>query len=84
MQGTMTITCTDSDFAGNSKRSPIESGPLKLPDEASVLGQLIAIGEDDRYLHCIVSVSGAYFGVFKSGDEKHLYQHLLRLNTRPK
>lgn len=79
MQGTMSIAITGSDFSVNANRSKLK-GPLKLPDGLTFAGQLIAIGEDDDYLHCIISESGGYYGVLKSADENHLYQHLLKLN----
>jgi len=61
--------------------SNINLGPLKFPKGMSVDGDLIAIGENDKYLHCIISGTGMYYGVFKSDDPDHLYQHLKRLNT---
>jgi hypothetical protein len=90
MQGTVSITFAGEDFSLNPKRSAIPRGPLILPEGVTVAGSLIAFGEDDRYLHCIVSDTGAYYGVFKGDDSDHLYQRLLELNcgaidrTRPR
>lgn len=70
------------DFIGElSNACGIKPGPLRIPDGCSVDGNLIAIGEDDMYVHCIISNSGAYYGVFKSEDKNHLYREILRLNT---
>lgn len=64
-----------------SNPSGLKSGPLTLPrDILAIIGELIAFGESDRYLHCVISGTGTYYGVFKSDDENHLYQHILRLN----
>ena len=81
MQGTMNIEVIGYDAEPNPKRSRIQRGPLILPDGATVEGQLVAIGENDDFLHCIVSGSGVFIGVAKSPDENHFYQHLLRLNA---
>ena len=81
MNGTMNIEIIGETFQPNSKRSVIQCGPLKLPDGVTVCGELVAFGENDMFLHCICSGSGAYYGVFKSDDTEHLYQHLLRLNS---
>jgi len=64
----------------SSSKSNIPKGPLKLPKDMSVDGELIAVGENDMYLHCFISGGGQYLGVFKSDEENHLYQHLLKLN----
>ena len=63
------------------RRCGINRGPLKLPNGMSVEGDLIAFGENDLYLHCIIGNTGNYFGVFKSDDENHLYKRLIALNT---
>ena len=59
----------------------IPAGPLKLPNDVSVDGDLILIGENDEYMHCIISGSGAYYGVFKSHEENHLYKQICELNN---
>jgi hypothetical protein len=59
----------------------VKRGILKLPEGANVNGDLIAVGENETYLHCFISGCGAYYGIYKSDDENHLYQHILRLNT---
>ena len=63
--------------------SGIKIGPLKLPEGMSTntIGGLVAFGEDKKYLHCILSATGSYYGVFKSPDENHMYQRLLELNA---
>lgn len=61
--------------------SGIQRGPLKLPEGAVVKGELVAFGEDESFLHCVISGTGDYYGVFKSEDDNHLYQHLKALNT---
>lgn len=61
--------------------SGIKKGILKLPEGVSVNGDLIAVGENDAYLHCFISGTWDYYGIWKSDDENHLYQHILRLNT---
>ena len=63
------------------KHSGIPKGPLKLPEGVTVDGELVAFGEDESYLHCVVSNTGEYLGVFKVLDDKHLYRRLRRLNT---
>ena len=62
-------------------RSGIPSGKLVLPEGLTVDGDLIAFGECDMYLHCVISGSGEYYGIFKSEDKNHLYQHILNLNN---
>jgi hypothetical protein len=66
----------------NSKiaMSGLRSGPLILPEGVSVDGSLILFAEDETYLHCVLSVTGAYYGVFKSNDKNHMYQQLLKVN----
>ena len=61
--------------------SGIERGKLKIPGDIKIEDgiDLIAVGEDEIYLHCFFT-SGDYLGVYKSDDENHIYQHLLRLN----
>lgn len=59
----------------------IPYGVLNLPEGVSVDGDLIVFGEDELYLHCVISGSGGYYGVFKSNDDNHIYQQLLKLNT---
>ena len=65
---------------GVANHSGLKTGPLKLPDDVAVNGQLILVGEIDQYLQCFISGSGTYYAVLKSEDENHLYQHILRLN----
>jgi len=36
-------------------KSNINPGPLKLPDNISGDGELIAVGENDEYLHCFIN-----------------------------
>lgn len=62
------------------EESGIPRGKLTLPEGATVDGELIAFGEDELYLHCVVSETGNYYGVFKSIDDNHLYQRLVELN----
>jgi hypothetical protein len=82
MKGTMNIEVIGFDSTENAKRSPIERGPLVSPEGVNKTGgTLIAIGENDDYLHCILSDTGEYYGVLKSDDPNHLYQHILSLNT---
>jgi hypothetical protein len=67
-------------FTNIEKRSGIRPGKLVTP--ARFDGDLIAFGEDDEYLHCVLQGSGALYQVYKlSGEEDHLYQHLLELNS---
>ena len=73
----MDIHFSGGDIANKSNLMP---GPLILPEGVSVEGELICIGEDDAYLHCIISGSGAYYGVFKSHEANHLYGRLIELN----
>lgn len=64
------------------KSSGIKRGPLKLPEGVSVNGELIAFGEDEEYLHCVISGTGDIYSVYKkSGESNHIYYELLRLNT---
>jgi len=77
--GVMNIEMIGDVTADAIKYSGIERGILKMPD--SSMPPLIAVGENEIYLHCFTQ-TGDYWGVFKSDDENHLYQHLLRLNTR--
>ena len=60
--------------------SGLSKGKLALPPEAKVEGDLIAIGENESYVHCIISGTGDYYGIFKSDDPKHIYQLILKLN----
>lgn len=62
--------------------SGIKRGKLKLPEQIKVESgsDLIAVGEDEVYLHCFFT-TGDYLGVYKSKDKDHIYQHILRLNT---
>jgi hypothetical protein len=64
------------------KYSGVQRGKLKLPEQIKIEsgGDLIAVGEDEDYLHCFFT-TGDYFGFYKSDDEDHIYQHILRLNT---
>lgn len=82
MIGTMNIEMIGRDFKPNPNRSPIERGPLKMPDGATVYGSgdLIAFGENDTHLHCVTS-AGAYVGIFKSNDTDHIWGALLRHNA---
>jgi hypothetical protein len=70
------LQSVDFEFSG------LEMGPLELPEGMSFEGDLILFGENAKYLHCVISGSGAYYGVFKSEDEDHMYRHLLLINTR--
>ena len=79
LKGTMKIELIGHGFKENPKRTKIPLGKLKLPEGAS--GELLYVGEDDLYLHCFVVNSGAYYGIFKSDDDNHIYQHILKLNT---
>jgi len=72
---------TSQHFKENPKRTKIKLGPLILPEYMSVDGEMIFVGENDTHLHCFFSSTGQYHGVFKSEDENHMYQHLLKLNT---
>ena len=63
-----------------SNPSGIKLGKLKLPEGVAVLGDLIAVGESDAYLHCFISDTGEYYGVFKSEDENHIYRLIKSLN----
>ena len=75
------VSLVKSQPEGKLNTSGIRKGPLKLPDGVLVDRELIAFGEDENYLHCVISQSGTYYGVYKSSDKNHLYQHLLRLNV---
>lgn len=57
----------------------LKNGKLKLPKGSS--GELLYVGENNGFLHCFVVESGAYYGVVKSKDPKHIYHEILRLNT---
>jgi hypothetical protein len=83
LQGTVSIKFDGEPYEPNPMRSEIQRGPLKLPNGVTVDGSLVAFGEDDDYIHCIISGSGTYYGIFKSKDADHLYQRLLELNPRP-
>lgn len=80
MLGHMNIEFTGESMSGLS-HCGVKRGILKLPEGVSVNGDLIAVGENESYLHCFISGSGAYYGIYKSDDENHLYQHILGLNT---
>lgn len=64
--------------------SGISHGPLIVPEDWAIGGdgQLIAFAEDNVYLHCVISTTGAVMSVYKSNDPNHMYQHLLSLNTK--
>ena len=79
LKGTMKIELLGHSFKVNPKRTSIPLGKLNLPEGVS--GELLYVGEDDEYLHCFGMDSGAYYGIWKSDDENHLYQHVLKLNT---
>jgi len=79
LKGTMKIELIGHDFKENPKRTKIPTGKLKLPE--GYVGELLYVGEDDLYLHCFLVDSGGYYGIFKSDDESHIYQHVLKLNT---
>ena len=78
MKGVMNIELLGEGQYKEFKKSGIKIGKLKLPSGAT--GHLVAVGENETYLHCFYS-SGVYLGVYKSDDENHLYQHILKLNT---
>lgn len=80
MLGHMNIEFIGESMSGLS-HCGVKSGILKLPEGVSVDGDLIAVGENETYLHCFISGRWSYYGIFKSDDENHLYQHILRLNT---
>ncbi len=80
MLGHMNIEFIGESMSGLS-HCGVRRGVLKLPEGASVNGDLIAVGENENYLHCFISGCGGYYGIYKSNDENHLYQHILRLNT---
>lgn len=61
--------------------SGLKKGAIKLPEGIIANGDLILVGENEAYLHCFISGSWDYYGIWKSDDENHLYQHILRLNT---
>jgi len=79
MKGTMNIDLIGETIE-NENRSEIKLGPLVLPKGATINGELIAVGENDAYLHCFASGSGSYLGIFKSEDENHIYARILELN----
>ena len=80
MQGTVLVTFVGEEFSPSPKRSTIPRGPLALPEGMTVAGSLIAFGEDDNYLHCIISDTGNYYGIHKSDDPQHIYHRLIELN----
>lgn len=79
IKGMMDIVLIGSDCWNKSN---IPLGVVKLPDEISVDGEVIVVGENDTYLHCFISNTGAYFGIYKSDDPKHIYQLILKLNLQ--
>lgn len=81
MKGKMTISvCGDGGYQPFEK-SGIHRGRLNLPDGVSCNGDLIAIGEDETHLHCVISGTGELYQVFKSHNSNHIYQHLLSANA---
>ena len=81
MKGTMNIELIGESINAPVTHSGISAGVLKLPEGVEVDGELLAVGENDQYLHCFITGTGSYYGIFKSEDENHIYQHLLELNT---
>ena len=59
----------------------IQAGVLRIDDCWGFVGTLLAVGENEEFLHCFVIETGSYLGVYKSDDKNHLYQHLLNLNA---
>ena len=91
MVGTMNIECIGEDLRLMGKGSvpfphkqyDIQCGILKLPEDMTVDGggDLIAVGENDKFLHCFNTVTGMYLGIFKNKtDKNHLYRHICELN----
>jgi hypothetical protein len=82
MKGKMKLELLGAGQFKEFKDSGVKRGKLKLPDQIKIEdgGDLIAVGEDEIYLHCFFT-SGDYLGVYKSDDKDHMYQHILRLNT---
>lgn len=64
---------------GDTNYSSIERGKLKLPKGITSESDIIAFGENEKYIHCITS-DGNYMGIYKSNDENHIYQQILKLN----
>jgi len=81
MKGTMNIDLVGESVSDNINHSGIPCGILKLPKDVIIDGELLAVGENETYLHCFITGSGNYYGIFKSDDENHIYQNLLKLNT---
>ena len=79
MKGKTTVEMLGIGQFEHFEHSGIERGPLKMPEGSS--GVLIAFGEDELYLHTIIADTGDYYGVYKSDDENHIYNHLRNLNT---
>lgn len=81
MKGTMNIEMIGENADDDIKHSGIERGLLNTGEYID--NELIVVGENEEYLHCFDIKTGSYFGVFKSNDKNHIYQHLLKLNTSP-
>lgn len=81
MKGVMNIELIGQCIEAPASDSGINPGILKLPDGVEINGELLAVGENNEYLHCFITGTGSYYGVFKSDDKNHIYQHLLALNT---
>lgn len=81
MNGTMNIEIIPHNGEQTPNRSDIKRGPLKLPEGvASTTGDLIAIGENDEYLHCVFAKTGTLYQIFKSDDPDHMWHVVLELN----
>ena len=81
MKGKVEIKCLGEGQFKPFKESGLPRGPLKMPQGVSMDGELIAFGEDEEYIHCVISSTGQYYGVFRSPDYDHFYQALRRANV---
>ena len=80
MHGIMDISFKSEPVETGVLHCGIKKGVLKLPETWAVKGELVAVGENYGYLHCF-SGDGNYIGIYKSEDENHIYQKILKLNT---
>jgi len=63
-------------------KSGLCNGVLKMPEGINLMNneELVLFSECDIYLNCVFYPSGNLYRIFKSDDENHLYNHLLKIN----
>jgi hypothetical protein len=73
----------DVDLPGREieKPSGLANGSLIMPEGCMINdGELVKFGENDIYVHCIMTGTSAYYGIYKSDDPNHIYTHLRKAN----